>query len=88
MSQNRTLICTFSALTSGCFVGYLGWQIAFNFHSQKCFDQIWGVKQLCITAITTSAMWQGGTTGLWTGTILGAFFGGLATRTRGVGSRE
>jgi hypothetical protein len=88
MIKNRALICTFSALTSGCFAGYIGWQIAFNLHSQKCQSQIWGVKQLCSTAIVPSTIWQGGTTGVWTGTILGAFFGALVTRTRGVGSRE
>ncbi len=80
MSKNRVLICSLLALISGCFAGYAGWQIAFNLHSHKCQNQIWGVKELCTTAIAPGAMWQGGTTGLWTGTILGAFVGGLVIR--------
>jgi hypothetical protein len=30
--------------------------------------------------VTPGASWQGSTAGLWTGTILGAFVGGLITR--------
>ncbi len=38
------------------------------------------VKSFCQLQETPGAMWQGSTTGLWTGAILGAFIGGLATR--------
>ncbi|MBH8566522.1 hypothetical protein I8748_30955 [Nostoc sp. CENA67] len=80
MTKNRVLICTFLALSSGFFSAYIGGQITLMMHSQKCQNQPWGFKQACNTLITPGAMWQGSTTGLWTGTILGAFVGGSVTR--------
>ncbi len=83
MAKNRVLICTFLALTSGFFSGYLGGQISFNLHYQKCQNQAWGAKEMCSAWETPGAMWQGsrmGITGLWTGTILGGFVGGLITQ--------
>lgn len=38
------------------------------------------MKELCHVWITPGATWQGSTTGIWTGTILGAFAGGLVIR--------
>jgi hypothetical protein len=35
---------------------------------------------MCSALVTPGASWQGSTAGLWTGTILGAFVGGLITR--------
>ncbi|MFB2768491.1 hypothetical protein ACE1AT_04255 [Pelatocladus sp. BLCC-F211] len=80
MAKNRILICTFFALLSGFLSGYIGGQISLSLHSQKCQNQAWGFKQACSAWITPGAIWQGSTTGLWTGTILGAFVGGLVTR--------
>jgi hypothetical protein len=83
MVKNRVLICTFLALTSGFFSSYLGGQITLSLHYQKCQKEVWGVKEMCSVWETPGAMWQGskmGITGLWTGTILGGFFGGLITQ--------
>ncbi|MFN6565934.1 hypothetical protein A6770_36345 [Nostoc minutum NIES-26] len=80
MTKNRILICTFSALLSGFFGGYIGGQITSMLHSQKCQNQPWGLKEMCNAWVTPGAMWQGSTTGIWTGTVLGAFVGGLVTR--------
>ncbi|MBD2363792.1 hypothetical protein H6G36_21815 [Anabaena minutissima FACHB-250] len=80
MTKNPILICTFLALTSGFFGSYVGGQIALMFHSQKCQNQSWGLQQICQVWITPGATWKGSTTGIWTGTILGAFTGGLIIR--------
>ncbi|KAB8332570.1 hypothetical protein SD80_018455 [Scytonema tolypothrichoides VB-61278] len=80
MTKNRTLTCTFVALLSGLIGGYIGGQITLSLHSQKCQNQSWILKQTCNFGVTPGAVWQGSTTGLWTGTVLGAFVGGLATR--------
>jgi hypothetical protein len=79
MIKNRILICTLVALSSGFFGGYIFGQITAMLHSQKCQNQAWGLQQLCNTWVTTGAMWQGSTTGIWMGTILGAFVSGLVT---------
>jgi hypothetical protein len=78
--KKRMIICTFLALLSGFFGGYAGGQLTLNLHSQKCQNQAWGVKEACSAWVTPGAIWQGSTTGLWMGTILGAFAGGLATK--------
>lgn len=78
--KKRILICTFLALLSGFFGGYAGGQMTLSLHTQKCQNQTWGWKQMCNAWVTPGAMWQGSTNGLWTGTILGAFVGGLVTR--------
>jgi hypothetical protein len=80
MAKNRVLICTFIALTSGFFAGFAGWQISMSIKSQKCQNQVWGVREICTAAVAPGAMWSGSTTGLWTGTILGAYIGGLVTK--------
>ncbi|MBW4559921.1 MAG: hypothetical protein KME32_02000 [Mojavia pulchra JT2-VF2] len=80
MANKRILICTLVALSSGFFGLYFGGQITFIFHSQKCQNQPWGLKEMCNTWVAPGAMWQGSTTGLWIGTVLGAFAAGLATR--------
>ncbi|MBD2777656.1 hypothetical protein [Iningainema tapete] len=76
----RVLTCSFLALLSGFFASYVGGQIAVSIHTQKCQNQPWGVQQMCHAWETPGAIWQGSTTGLWTGTVLGAFFSGLMTR--------
>ncbi|TVP57525.1 MAG: hypothetical protein EA343_22490 [Nodularia sp. (in: Bacteria)] len=80
MIKNRFLTCTFLALTSGFFGGYIGGQMTSILHNQKCQNQPWGLKIMCNAWVTPGATWQGSTTGLWTGTILGAFVGGSITR--------
>ncbi|MDB9374170.1 hypothetical protein [Nodularia sphaerocarpa] len=80
MVKNRLLICTFLALTSGFFGGYIGGQMTSILHNQKCQNQAWGLKMMCNVWVTPGATWQGTTTGLWTGAILGAFVGGSITR--------
>ncbi|MBO1058075.1 MAG: hypothetical protein HEQ27_16800 [Dolichospermum sp. JUN01] len=80
MIKKRILICTFLALSSGFFTALIAGQITVMQHSQKCQNQAWGFKQMCNALVTPGASWQGSTAGLWTGTILGAFVGGLITR--------
>lgn len=80
MTKNRTLICTFLALLSGFSGGYIAGQMTISLHSQKCQNQPWGLKEMCNALVTPGAVWQGSTTGLWTGSVLGAFVGGLVTR--------
>ncbi|MFH7030464.1 MAG: hypothetical protein ACHBN1_35170 [Heteroscytonema crispum UTEX LB 1556] len=80
LSQKRVLFCTFVALMSGFSGAFVGGQITLMRHSQKCQNQPWGLKEMCNTWVTPGAMWQGSTTGVWTGTVLGAFVGGLASR--------
>jgi hypothetical protein len=72
--------CTFIALTSGIFAGFMGGQIAVNLSNQKCQTQGWGFKELCYVSSTPIAIWQGTITGAWTGAVLGAFIGGLMTK--------
>lgn len=80
-SRKRLLICTFLALASGFFGGYIGGQFSLQAHSQNCQNQRWDLfKAGCKIAIAPGAMWQGSTTGVWTGSILGCFFAGLLTR--------
>jgi hypothetical protein len=80
MTKNRVLICTFIALTSGFFAAFTGWQISMNIKSQKCQNQAWGVREICTFSVAPGAMWSGSTTGLWMGTVLGAYVGGLVTK--------
>ncbi|AFZ27693.1 hypothetical protein Cylst_5694 [Cylindrospermum stagnale PCC 7417] len=80
MTNKRVLICTFLALSSGLFGGSISGQITLMLHSQRCQNQPWGLKEMCHAWVTPGAIWQGNTAGIWTGTILGAFVGGLVTR--------
>ncbi|WP_341527735.1 hypothetical protein WKK05_35520 [Nostoc sp. UHCC 0302] len=80
MPKNRILICTFLALSSGFFCAYISGQVTLMLRSQRCQNQPWLLNQMCNAWETPGAMWQGSTTGLWTGTVLGAFVGGLVTR--------
>ncbi|MBE9216931.1 hypothetical protein IQ247_30495 [Plectonema cf. radiosum LEGE 06105] len=80
-SQKRLLICTFLALASGFFGGYVGGQMSVQGHSQNCQNQRWELfKTGCKFVVAPGAMWQGSTTGIWTGSVLGGFFAGLVTR--------
>jgi len=78
-APKRTIICTFVALSSGIFGMWVGSQVSTFYRSQSCY-QNWGRLQiLCDSWVKPAALWQGSSTGLWTGTILGAFIAGLAT---------
>lgn len=78
--KKRVLICTFVALASGFFGSYIGGQISLKAHSHNCQTQPWGLKVVCNAWVAPRAIWQGSTTGLWMGSVLGAFVSGLATR--------
>jgi hypothetical protein len=93
MTKNPILICTFLALSSGFFGSYIGGQLTSILRTQKCQNQPWGWKEACVTWETPGAIVQGSTRGLWTGTVLGAFVGGLVTlkpgnRERATGNRD
>ncbi|HEY9847938.1 MAG TPA: hypothetical protein V6D28_00650 [Leptolyngbyaceae cyanobacterium] len=79
--KKRTLICTFLALGLGLFGGYLGGQISFKAQKEQCqtwikFSQLESVCHLFAAPIAVDKA----IAGWWTGTILGAFAGGLITR--------
>ena len=84
--QKRVLICSFVALASGLFGAYAGGQINIISHQQQCDAKtrqllsVPGLNYICKAWVTPGAIWQGSTTGLWVGTIVGAFIAGLATR--------
>jgi F0F1-type ATP synthase membrane subunit c/vacuolar-type H+-ATPase subunit K len=80
LQQKRILICTFVALVSGVSSAYIGGQISLKTHSHSCQAQPWGLKAGCTAWVAPRAIWQGSTTGLWVGLVLGAFISGLATR--------
>jgi hypothetical protein len=80
LSEKRVLICTFVALASGFFGSYLGGQISWLARTEQCRNQPEGLDHLCRAWQTPGALLKGSTAGAWTGTILGAFFAGLATR--------
>ncbi len=84
--RKRILICTFAALTSGILSSYIGGQISLKVHSQKCQTQPWGLQTICNAWVAPGAIWQGSTTGLWLGILLGALVSGLATRDRLIAS--
>ncbi|MBD2138330.1 hypothetical protein H6F32_12170 [Anabaena sp. FACHB-1237] len=83
MMKNPILLCTFLALSSGFFGGLITAQVMVTLASQKCQkspNTIWGFTQICHTWIAPAAILQGSTAGIWTGTVLGAFVGGLMVR--------
>lgn len=82
MSRQRTLICTSIALIAGLSSAYIGGQLSMHLHGEKCKTKGWGWEQLCSVTTTPVAMWQGSSTGMWTGTVLGAFVGGIVSRRR------
>ncbi|WP_026099943.1 hypothetical protein [Fortiea contorta] len=82
MLKNQVLICTLIVLASGFFGSHIGGQITLMIHRQKCQNQPWGLKEVCNAWVTPGALWQGSTTGLWTGLVLGACVSGLVTRQR------
>ena len=83
-SRKRMIVCSFCAVSCGLFGSFLGWQIASSLPAQRCQNQTWEFgKMVCSVQTSPESMykgWQGSTSGIWTGTILGAFFAGLGTR--------
>lgn len=75
----RVIVCTFVALTSGIVSAYVGSQISLRFQSQKCQAQPWGLETVCHAWVAPGAIWQGGTTGLYIGILLGGILGILGT---------
>ncbi len=81
------LICSFVAVVSGLSGSYLGGQVSMASRTGQCQGVPWGLQSICRVLVMPDALWRGSTAGLWVGSILGAFAGGLATR-KGVGERE
>jgi hypothetical protein len=75
----RVLVCTLIALTSGIVSAYIGSQISLKVQGQKCQSQPWGLETACQAWITPRAVWQGGSTGLYLGTLLGGIVSILGT---------
>lgn len=82
MQKKRILICTFVALVSGFFGVYVGGQINRQVYTLKCQTQPWGLKTVCQAWVLPGAVWQGSTTGLFMGWIVGGLLSGLATRSK------
>lgn len=83
MTKKHITICTALALMSGFFGGFVGFQISMSLQNQRCENKPMGLKQICDLRNAPSFAWnlsQGSTRGLWTGTVLGSFVGGLATQ--------
>lgn len=78
-SEKRVLVCTFVALASGFFGSYIGGQISWLARTEQCRNQPELFDDVCRLLQTPDAVGKG-TAGAWTGTILGAFLAGLATR--------
>jgi hypothetical protein len=74
------LVCTAVALLSGALGSFWGGQMRWLAHAQQCntSNYVW-LNTLCRVQ-QSPALFKGGTAGLWTGTILGAFLAGIATR--------
>jgi hypothetical protein len=79
-NKRRGFICTIAALASGVLGLGIGGLLSTSGQLQVCQTRPWGIEQLCSTWATPGAFLRGGITGLWVGTILGAFAAGVATR--------
>jgi hypothetical protein len=76
---NRTLICTVAALSAGICGFWAGGQLNLAVERQACEARSWGFDAACKMIVAPGALWKGSTTGLWVGTILGAFLAGTLT---------
>lgn len=79
IAKKRTLICSLVAIASGLFGAYVGGQISVVDRTNQCQTLPEGFKSVCALFVTPEAAMRGSSTGLWVGTIFGAFVGGLAT---------
>ncbi len=75
----RLLVCTCTALASGFFGALVGGQISTAARTQSCEEQMRGLDMACRIWKMPGGARQGGTAGLWTGTIVGAFVAGSLT---------
>lgn len=78
-TNRRSLICTIAALASGALGLGIGGFLSASGQMQVCQTRPWGIEPLCSTWVAPGAFFRGGVTGLWVGTILGAFAAGVAT---------
>ncbi|MGB3559481.1 MAG: hypothetical protein WBG66_19345 [Geitlerinemataceae cyanobacterium] len=78
-NKRRSFICSIAALASGLLGFGVGGFLSTSGQLQVCQTRPWGMEQLCSTLATPGAFLRGGITGLWVGTILGAFSAGVAT---------
>ena len=81
--NKRTFVCSASGIVSGLFGCYLGGQIGMASSISRCDRHPIGLSTLCQAWTAPGAIWQGSTTGLWVGAILGGFLGGVATSKQG-----
>ncbi|MGL5193537.1 MAG: hypothetical protein ACRC8Y_08015, partial [Chroococcales cyanobacterium] len=79
-SKKRMLVCTAVALLSGALGSFWGGQMRWLAHAQQCKTSDYAWLNTWCRVQHSPAMFKGGTAGLWTGTILGAFLAGIATR--------
>ncbi len=79
-SKKRMLICTAVALLAGALGSFWGGQMRWLAHTSQCNASDYELLNTLCRVQQSPAMFKGGTAGLWTGTILGAFLAGIATR--------
>lgn len=79
--KKRVIICSVMAITSGLLGAYIGGKFSMSERTQQCKTYQWGMDRLCQMVVTPNAAIQGSFTGLWVGSILGAFMAGTLTRT-------
>jgi len=75
----RILFCAFVAVAVGTVSAYVGSRISLRVQRQRCQAQPWGLETVCYAWAAPGAVWQGGTTGLYIGTLLGGILGILGT---------
>lgn len=78
--KKRVLICSIGALASGLFGGFLGAQVSMATRAYQCQAVPWGFRIVCSTLLIPGGFFQGSLTGMWTGTVIGAFVFGSVTR--------
>lgn len=89
----RIICCTIAAWSGGILGGFLGSYGSWQTRLAQCPDYLPFLVQklpaiqtlsrnLCGALNAPGALWKGSTTGLGTGLVLGAFVGGLATRSK------
>ncbi|HIK28653.1 MAG: hypothetical protein N3E45_13395 [Oscillatoriaceae bacterium SKW80] len=78
--KKRVLVCSIGAIASGLFGGFLGAQVSIATRAHQCQVVPWGFRIVCSTLLIPGAFFQGSITGMWTGTVIGAFVFGSVTR--------
>jgi len=75
----RILFCACVAVAVGTVSAYVGSRISLRIQRQRCQAQPWGLETVCYAWAAPGAVWQGGTTGFYIGTLLGGILGILGT---------